>query len=471
MEEQNDHELEEFCFRCSAKNPCYDAPVREPLHNPWPLLARSDQPEYMRSQPVVRMVYSPIPLPAVFDTNERYKHMPANPAQLSTVARADFVTWFNALHEGGHLFSLDWTPIKELAKLCQAGIYTAIQQLLFQPRLRTSRIELLWMRFNGYSRKFGEIAKNIGFVEELVATANAITALEEHIQSGRAWAGFQDELEACKEAALQQEEEVFSDFQATYARFAPLMRLMYRNPALRSYVMPLLQPVRLYKESGLDHVDGIKNSQENLQTILSLIEGIDSANEVRQRLQPLYQEMLSGWHIVLVPYVIGMGDMQGTPEEGDLKEWIVQLLWRITRGDIVGGPVESVEGVVEQVTLMIEQIRQRINTGRPVGSAVLAGLSPATDKGQTLIGMNLQKFGTVDITDTLSEDILNVIFFEGLRQQLRRRKGIVCPLSCCFHVFDCRCGERRYKAVKRLSKLAKDGAFGPGEWSLLPCKR
>ena len=100
------------------------------------------------------------------------------------------------------------------------------------------------------------------------------------------------------------------------------------------------------------------------------------------------------------------------------------------------------------------------------------GLWPVIDKGQALIGIRIRPIDNADVSDTLLKDLLNVVFFEGLRQQLRRRKGIVCPLSCMFHALACRCDEKKYKAIKRLSKLAaKDEAFGPGEWSLLPCKR
>jgi hypothetical protein len=467
MEEQNDLELEEFCFRCSAKDPRYDAPAREPLHNPWPLLARSDQLEYTRSQPLVRMWYSPISFDAVFDTNERQKLTPATAAQSIAESRDDFITWFNALHEGGHLWCLDWTPAKELAKTYQAHIYTVIKHLLFDQRLRASRIERLWKRFDVYSGKLNEIAKNIGFVEELVATANAIAAMEVHTQSGRVWGGFQDELETCRVAALRQEAEVFSDFQATHDRFAPLMRLMYRDLALRSYVMPLLQPVRVPEAPGLPYA---MNSRENLQMVLSLIEGIDSAEEVIQRLQPLNEESVAGWKVVLGLQIAGM---QEPHEEDDPDDTIVQMLWRISRSDLVAGAVES---VAEQATLMVEQVRNRIaapQTGR-LGPDFFAGLWPGTDKGQAFIGMKLRWFNTADrsAADTLIEEFLNVVFFEGLRQQLRKRKGIICPLSGFDHVLHCRCPERTYKAIKRLSKLAaKDEAFGPGEWALLPCKR
>jgi hypothetical protein len=119
----------------------------------------------------------------------------------------------------------------------------------------------------------------------------------------------------------------------------------------------------------------------------------------------------------------------------------------------------------------VEQIRERITTGQPVGPAVWAGLERATDKGQAIIGWNMQAVAKADLTDALTEDFLPVIWLEGIRQQLRKKKGIVCPLSCSFNVLRCRCTARWYKAVNRLSKLAKDGAFGPGEWSLLPCKR
>lgn len=467
MEEQNDHELDEFCFRCSAKDPRYDVSPRESLYNPWPLLARSDQLEYTRSQPLVRMWYSPISFDAVFDTNERQKHTPANPTQLTADARADFITWFNALHEGGHLWCLDWTPAKELAKVYQAHIYTVVKQLLFEQRLRTSRIERLWKRFIVYSGKLNEIAKSIGFVEELVATANAIAAMEAYTQPGMVWAGFQDELEACKEEAFQQETEVFSDFQATHARFAPLMHLMYSDPTLRSYVMPLLQPVHIPEALDLPYA---MNSRENMQTVLSLIEGIDRAEVVMQRLQPLHQEMLSGWRIVLGLHVAGMQEAQ---EEDDPDDTIVRMLWRMTRSDSEAGTTES---VAEQAALMVEQVRNRIATPHMarVGPDFFAGLAPARDKRQAFIGVKVQWFTTADrsANDTLIGDFLNVVFFEGLRQQLRKRKGIVCPLSGYDHVLGCRCPERTYKALKRLSKLAtKDEAFGPGEWSLLPCRR
>jgi hypothetical protein len=230
--------------------------------------------------------------------------------------------------------------------------------------------------------------------------------------------------------------------------------------------MPLLQPVRFYEEAGETYIDVINNSQENLQTILSLIEGIDNPKEVIQRLQPMHQELISGWHNVLASYVVGMQD---NPEKPDLEMWIARMLWRINQCDPIP---EAGEDIEEQTGQMLEQMRKRIARPRGnIGPMYFVGLWPATDKVQALIRWSTVQLGPDPITDALFEDFACILRFEGVRQQLRRRRGIICPLSTIGHTLRCCCPARWYKAMKRLSKLAKDGAFGPGEWSSLPCKR
>jgi hypothetical protein len=69
----------------------------------------------------------------------------------------------------------------------------------------------------------------------------------------------------------------------------------------------------------------------------------------------------------------------------------------------------------------------------------------------------------------LRRDHRAILFFEGLRQQLLARKGIICPFN--LGRIRCQCTKEIHSSLARLSSLAADGLFGSGEWSSLPCKR
>src|SRR5215813_11483180 len=99
MEEQ--HELEAFCFRCSAKDPRCDPTGYGVIQNAWPALAPSHAMDFMRSQPLTRIFYSPIPLTDLSTISANRQKQRSKRPQADE--QADFIDWLSWLHEYVHL--------------------------------------------------------------------------------------------------------------------------------------------------------------------------------------------------------------------------------------------------------------------------------------------------------------------------------------------------------------------------------
>jgi hypothetical protein len=151
-----------------------------------------------------------------------------------------------------------------------------------------------------------------------------------------------------------------------------------------------------------------------------------------------------------------------------------QVLWRISRGELDD---HSVEEPSQQAAQAAANFRNLIsNSLEPLGPGTLMFLEQKAYRGRKFIrpvfyndfGGDPASIEEVNMYE-LQRSHRAILFFEGLRQQLLARKGIICPFN--LGRKRCRCTKEIHSWLARLSKLAADGLFGSGEWSSLPCKR
>jgi hypothetical protein len=449
----DENELAGFCFRCSAKDPRFDPDSHIPIHNPWPMLAPSHALDYMRSQPLVRVFYSPVPFTTL--SSIRAKRLKSRTSRITAADRADFLDWFNWLHEYTHLWQLEWTPAKEVAKTYLATSYALIHMLMYDDKPSDWLAERVWDSFRRCTLQVARIVQNIGFVEELFATAIALRDMEEQMQPGGMWAGFEEELETLKAQSIEQEEAIFPRFREQYERIKPLVQLM-RDPVIRAGITPLLQPVKYPDNAEPFAVD----TRENLNRILQLTDAGDHVEVNATRLRPLAQEVASEWRLALGLQI----EYARTPlvEEGGRRivhGQFAKSLWNISRGQF--------DDTIEEVPSSFKFL-DALQQGNWLGSNLIM-LTQEVYRRRGIIGANWFPVIDTPLPEEVQAEHFEVLFFEGLRQQILIRKGFVCPFSK--GRVHCRCKSTIRKGLMRLAAFAEDGVFGPGEWSPLPCKR
>jgi hypothetical protein len=365
----------------------------------------------------------------------------------------DFYDWFIHLHEYIHLLYLDWTPAKELARLVLSLCYDSITQLL-NPYVPA---EQAWKEFSEALSDMSQIEKNIGFVEELIATAVAMRAMERQILPGGMWIGFQEELETLKESALANEENNYSGFRAAYERIQPIIQLLFGEPVLVSYIVPLFQPV-LKTENNIPLTC---DAHAHLAAIFKLLDDVENVEEAYQRLEWLNEQEEEGWKLTLDTLI--KWAREPVNEKDGIKHFyglFARKLWNISKGNVK-------EHIVANSLLRAtptQMFQDVIASGSPLGGG--SGILLQRDMYKTQPFLSVNYFGD-NIEEEVRDDQLTLLFYEGIRQQLIAREGFICPYNKGLQ--RCNCKRIIQRHFLRLSHLALDGLFGPGNWSLPPC--
>jgi len=389
---------------------------------------------------------------------------------------------FIYLHECAHLVFLDWTPLKEIARVILSLCYDSIVQLM-QSCSTSMSDEDAWEMFIENSRKLGLIEKSIKLPEELVATGFAIRAMEDQTLPGGMWTGYQEELEILKERVLAHEEKnfpanpkkKFPGFREYYKRTEPLIQLLSARPHLLACVIPLLQPVigeegervKLYEANWyLDVfsfiynriIGHLENEEAAVRRLQLLNEGSEQLKKDRE-----------GWRIALGTLM----EWAGEPVRmvGGIERYYgasAQLLWYISRGNIEWRSADSLDtNFLSHVDRTIEMLQGSLAKRSPSGTGNVAILQRRMYKTQSYIGIAHSGFQEGIISEEFRRKHLTLLLFEGIRQQLVVRKGFICPLM--FGRQTCACVAQDRNGLRRLARLALDGFFGPGDWSLPPC--
>lgn len=458
-----------FCFRCSARDPHHDASrTLSPLPNPWPLLAPLDGLAYTRAHPLIRAMYSPRDLRWLLAFRAERARSPRVAAAATEEELVAFRDWLILTHEYGHLYYLQWTPAKELARIYLAMSYDIIVELMTADRLSDRQVVAAWQILLRWTHELAQIEENIAVVEELVATAIAFTTMEMQTQPGGLWAGFDEVLARIKAEFVHAEEEVFpaSGFGALLERFAPLYRLMYGNTEFIAFIMPLLQPITFMAdaEQGFPHA---LDARAHLETVLTRVAGCETAVAAAERLRDLEQVAVNNWRGALW-LQISFGWDEAGPAEGNFgpRAALVRQLWHLSRGAFPVGDGD----VAAAATQSLDVSRAEIETGAEhLRSGNLVFLQPETYRRRPVIDVAWWSEAMAG-PDEVRKDQRDLVVLEGLREQLLSGQGIMCPRNPA-RASRCRCSLSWRKALLRLARLAQAGAFGPGEWSALPCRR
>ncbi len=463
--QEQEQEQGGFCFNCAAKVPQFAPAIPQTqqnytiqMQNPWPLLVLSSNLDFMRSQPLIRVMYTATPLATITDIRLRRNQI--NRAKPHPEDRADFEDWFIYLHEFTHLLVLDWTPAKELAKLYLSLCYGFI----FQLGSSALPAEEAWKEFTECTSYLNQIEKSIGFVEELFATALALKTMETLTLPGRTWTGFQEELEELKENALVNEEKHFTGFCAAYERTEPIINLMFGKDHLASYIVPILQPVLRVEGEYLRAYD----ARARLDVILNLLEGVENVDEASRRLQGLNEQDKEDWRHVLD--ILMKWVEQPISEEEDGIEHVyggfARRLWNISKGDLKDRSKDFFCCYSwPDITQAIERFQEVFSGGSPLGSGNVIALQQKMYGAKRFLEMYY--WGDLSISQVVKDDHVALLCYEGIRQQLVARKGFFCPFNRGRR--RCQCSPEGQKFLQQLSHLAFDGLFGPGEWSSPPC--
>jgi hypothetical protein len=145
------HDGGSFCFPCPGSH-LISLDTSRPLRNPWPQLAVAEDLGRMRTQPLVRMVYSPL-------------HWSA-PKGVT-----DFRNWFYWAHEIIHLGILDQTPAKDLARGYLAACLGLVVKMAAPSALSDAEVRTSWYKLRVAARHLDYIGKRLVLAEELIATA------------------------------------------------------------------------------------------------------------------------------------------------------------------------------------------------------------------------------------------------------------------------------------------------------------
>jgi hypothetical protein len=457
-----------FCFRCSAPDPRHD-PGRDPVsvYTPWPMLAPVAGLAYARTNPLVRAIYAPGDLRRVVEVRAERKH---NPRPLAAATEADvdaFRDWLIVSHEFAHLYYLEWTPAKELARTYLALSYEPIADLMTADRLSDQDVVDAWHRLQLWTQPLAQIEESVAFVEELVATAIAFNAMAMQTGRGGLWTGFDEVLMHTQREFVAAEEEQFGGFGEALMRFEPLLRLIYGNSEFAAFVVPLLQPVKVYQTDAWRPPFAL-DARAALDAILALTSGCESAADAVAQLQELEQETSAEWRLALGLQMSYARERAGTDgERPPPRAELAQMLWRIGRGDFVAGTIEE---VTAEAARAIAAFRARIATDSRLGLANLVLLQPRRWRRRLVMNLGWWVADEDVVPEDVQEAHLGTVVLEGLREQLLTGQGIVCPKNP-EGTSRCDCPLPWRKAMLRLARLAESGAFGPGEWSSLPCRR
>lgn len=455
-----------FCFRCSAPDPRLD-PTPLLVYTPWPMLAPANGLAYARTNPLVRTIYTPGDLRRVVAVRAERKRNPRPLAQATETDLEAFRDWLIMMHEFVHLYYLEWTPAKELARTYLALSYEPITTLMTTDRPSDRDVDEAWQELQLWTRSLAQIEESVAFVEELVATAMALNAMAMQTQPGGLWVGFGEVLARTKREFVAAEEEYFAGFGASLACLEPLTQLLYGNAEFAAFLVPLLQPVTSHHPAASGPPVAL-DARPVLDTILALTSGCESAASAVDRLRELERETAEEWRMAIglqISYAREHAGIDG--DQPPPRTELAQMLWRIGRGNLAAGTIDE---AVAEAAQSVGAFRARIAAAGHLGLANLVLLQPRRHRRRLVMNLDWWVDGEDAIPKDVQEAHLGTVVLEGLREQLLTGQGIVCPKNP-GGTSRCACPLAWRKAMLRLAGQAQSGAFGPGEWSPLPCRR
>lgn len=431
-----------FCFRCP--NSGIGFPDDEaPAVNPWPyLVAPQEFSRVTASQPLVYAVYSPQPIPAMM---KRLVEAPPEYQSSTDAMKVIFIIW----HEMMHMDLMGRTPAKQLAKTHLDLCYHAIERFMrgrgtVAPDIRI--LEAFW----DATEALAEIANKIVLVEELLATAVAIRALDNFSRPGGLFEGKTEMVREIEQLALQEEEQALPGFERLYRQTGRMLDFLMNSQDFR---MLVLQPI-VENAGQFEAAD----ASLHLAELLTAVNKARSPDAVVKDYGPQSDEQRRLFEIIRSDGVkhrtVFVTDSGQRLNAGFFASGLDKL-----RGTELTFAASEHEELETEVT-------KDLLRGMSMFGAPMMLVWPTRNGNETVL--NCDWWHRAD-QDTMVYGGHHVIMlFEAIRQQLLAGSGFSCP-SNLKNGQPCRCHPEVRRGLFRLADLARDGLFGAGEWHSPTC--
>jgi TorA maturation chaperone TorD len=381
----------------------------------------------------------------------------ASPSERTRAPRIeDAFSNFVFMHEMGHLWYLDWTPAKEVARTDFATSYGLIAALMYSHR-SDANLRRIWTRLQASEDRIDASTERIGLVEELVATAAAVEAIASQTGPGERWAECVDEMEVFVEEVLKAEESRLPGFTDLFPTARSLIREIRGNPAVVAAVVPLLQRVGVGSNPAPDE------TATTLESLWHLLQGATSADEKLRRLRQLTAQHDHEWEGALVRQIENMVENDSDRDTMNVHNF-ARRLWLISKGE----PENPIDRSPAEVAVsIVAKLRRTIARGDRIGPGSTLIIQPTTLGPGGPGRLSVSWWSDTIENEDLKADHIKVAIMEALRQQIRERRGFICPYYGASA--ECACGPLMREGIAHLYDLGRAGLFGRGDWFRPPC--
>jgi hypothetical protein len=354
-----------------------------------------------------------------------------------------FIEWVVLAHEYIHL-SLNFTPIKELARFYLGRIYDSLEELLCAPEDQWSETTAKsWDHIKTMNKHLGDVFERTDLTEELLATAFTFSAAEVVFQS-QSRDKLSKLLSKLEEVTIDSNEWHLVGFKALYYDFKKVFQLANNQQEKRLQILVwlgvFLQPIEIEVdafsrercEKFLDHISPIKNCTQLLEWLQ------------RQISEPSF---IQNWQTILQ---LSMQNRQ--------KSKNMRLLGELSMANSL---LIKKEVNLEDVVNLIREIPNQYLSWPHLGveSLPYAFLYP-------------KRYGNAHYVVPFNADgnynkYRRLLFLESVRQQLNTGIGFRYPFLLDDIEGNCTSVPQPLlkQGIKRLACWAMEGRFGPGEWT------
>lgn len=454
----NENSEHAFCFQCTGEQPGYRRIEPSTFYNPLPDILADGALGYMRVQPLARIVYSPVPRSTFQPLGWEGVDKKFGPGYVAYMR-----DWFNSAHEAGHLLFLDQTPAKDLARRYLAESYAALQRLMFSSGLSDRELDLIQSDFVAYSNQLDNVHRCLNYTEELFSTSLAVAAMRHEITPGHMWSAYVAEAEELEIKTVAAEKKRLLGFSQYYERMVRLAQLIRQDNrgVLGSWVSVMIQPIPPAELNSL--IAGHAYQLDHLNWLLDAVESSEDIEEIRQVLAQRSPDIAASWIRELTAHIeILRADAECAGESVGWTQLMLENLWEVSRGL----PQLSDSAAVEADRAAHNSFSRIIDGKRTDRSwrECCTIVSPHYEGAYT--GIRWQMTGPNERAKARA--LGSVLLMEALREQALSMRGFRCPLRR--DVSNrCECSKSFRDGLTRLVDVARDGVFGPGEWSTPMC--
>jgi hypothetical protein len=483
--------LDGLCFACPAPGDTLPQVNRPRILNAWPQTAPLAGLDRMRINPWVRTFYSPLP-PVTFEllqarSDPKLSEPIKRPTTETIFLLRQYFSWF---HESMHFHTLDWTPAKELARIYLAATYDCIELMLACKR--PDEIQANHRRFLELNSEFEDIREKIRLSEEVFATTLALAKLEDLTKPDGHWHGLIESFADLRNEVCKSLNDLHSGFSRYVTELMPISRLVMKRPPLLSFLVPTLQPVHIERGALIDisHIINHKNSAAPvdvtdsriyLNSLVKVFDGAEDENKMYDRIGGMFTLWLDSWAAIMS---IQLQTIQESLQKSNGYPFAAEL-WNLSRAvdhqDIAsrlrgsGVGQERLEGLTKAVLAIADSVGSFGAYSR-VGHPNVGMLRFERTQNDNLIGLYMYMH---EDGRRLFSASLRILFFEGVRQQMAKMVGFVCPFSlvggsrndprvCCHEGDMC-------EGLYRIAQVAVNQGLSPklpgsDGWFLPPCR-